>query len=277
MRFPQNWQATLTDMKAEIISNLNAECPWRDTLHWYTDIDSTNTQAKRLAKTGAPHGTVLIAGHQTGGRGRMGRVFQSPKGQGVYLSVILRPNCPPAHLMHLTCAVGVTMMKAVESVSNVRPQMKWINDLVVDRKKLGGILTEMSVDKGMVDYAIVGIGINCLQQPEDFHPDIAELATSLSLAAGCTIAPAKLAAAMVEALWEMDTLLFSQKTRLMAEYKENCITLGKDIQVIRQDAVRSGKAIDLDEDGGLLVQFEDGALETVSSGEVSVRGMFGYL
>ena len=264
-------------MKAEILSNLNAECPWRDTLHWYTAIDSTNTQAKRLAKDGAPHGTVLIAGHQTGGRGRMGRVFQSPEGQGVYLSVILRPGCPPAHLMHLTCAAGVAMMHAVEAVSEVRPQMKWINDLVVDRKKLGGILTEMSVDKGMVDYAIVGIGINCLQLQEDFHPEIAELATSLSLAAGRTIVPAKLAAAMVDALWEMDTLLFSRKVQLMAEYKENCITLGKQIQVIRQDTFRSGKALDLDADGGLLVQYEDGTFETVSSGEVSVRGMYGYL
>ena len=91
-------------MKEQILSILNAECPWRDTLHWYDTIDSTNTEAKRLAKDGAPHGTVLIAGLQTGGRGRMGRSFQSPDGQGVYLSVILRPHCEPVQLMHLTCA-----------------------------------------------------------------------------------------------------------------------------------------------------------------------------
>ena len=264
-------------MKEEILSKLSAECPWRDTLHWYPDIDSTNTQAKLLAKAGAPHGTVLIAGHQTGGRGRMGRTFQSPDGQGVYLSVILRPNCMPAQLMHLTCAAGVAMMQAVEAVSGIRPQMKWINDLVVDCKKLGGILTEMSVDKGLVDYAVVGIGINCLQQPEDFPPEIAGLATSLSLAAGHPITPAKLAAAMVEALWKMDRTLFSEKDQLMAEYKENCITLGKEIQVIRQEHIRRGKALDLDAEGGLLVQYEDGSTETVSSGEVSVRGMYGYL
>ena len=264
-------------MKEQILSKLSAECPWRDTLHWYPDIDSTNTQAKLLAKAGASHGTVLIAGHQTGGRGRMGRTFQSPDGQGVYLSVILRPNCMPAQLMHLTCAAGVAMMQAVEAVSGIRPQMKWINDLVVDCKKLGGILTEMSVDKGLVDYAVVGIGINCLQQPEDFPPEIAGLATSLSLAAGHPITPAKLAAAMVEALWEMDRTLFSEKAQLMAEYKENCITLGKEIQVIRQEQIRRGKALDLDAEGGLLVQYEDGSTETVSSGEVSVRGMYGYL
>jgi len=179
--------------------------------------------------------------------------------------------------MHLTCAAGVAMMQAVEAVSGIRPQMKWINDLVVDRKKLGGILTEMSVDKGLVDYAVVGIGINCLQQPEDFPPEIAGLATSLSLAAGHPITPAKLAAAMVEALWKMDRTLFSEKAQLMAEYKENCITLGKEIQVIRQEQIRRGKALDLDAEGGLLVQYEDGSIETVSSGEVSVRGMYGYL
>ena len=264
-------------MKEQILSILNAECPWRDTLHWYDTIDSTNTEAKRLAKVGAPHGTVLIAGLQTGGRGRMGRSFQSPEGQGVYLSAILRPNCEPVQLMHLTCAAGVAMMEAVEAVSGIRPQMKWINDLVIGRKKLGGILTEMSVDKGMVDYAVVGIGINCLQGMEDFPPEIADLATSLSLSAGRQIAPAKLAAAMVEALWKMDMVLLSEKTQLMTTYKENCITLGKEIQVIRQDGIRLGKALDLDSDGGLWVQYEDGTRETVSSGEVSVRGMYGYL
>lgn len=264
-------------MKTKILSYMHAECPWRDTLHWYDTIDSTNTQAKLLAKQGAPQGTVLIAGHQTGGRGRMGRVFQSPDGLGVYLSVILRPNCTPEKLMHLTCGAGVAMVEAVQKVSGVKPQIKWINDLVVNGKKLGGILTEMSVDRGIVEYAVVGIGINCLHAQDDFHPDIADLATSLSLAAGHPIEPAKLAAAMTEALWRMNAVLFTQKAQLMAQYKAGCITLGKDIQVIRGDSVRPGKAIDLDDNGGLLVEFPDGHSETVASGEVSVRGMYGYL
>lgn len=264
-------------MKEKILHKIPTECPWRDTLYWYDTIDSTNTLAKRLAREGAPHGTVLIAGHQTLGRGRMGRVFQSPEGMGVYLSVILRPYCSPEKLMHLTCAAGVAMVEAVEQVSGVKPQVKWINDLVVNGKKLGGILTEMSVDKGMVEYAVVGIGINCLQTQCDFHPEIQSIATSLTMASGRTIDQAKLAAAMVDALWHMDTVLFTQKARLMAKYKENCITLGKEIRVIRGDSVRPGKAIDLDEDGGLLVEFPDGTTDTVSSGEVSVRGMYGYL
>jgi len=264
-------------MKERILANLTAECPWRDTLHWYSVTDSTNTRAKLLAGEGAPEGTVLIAGQQTGGRGRMGRTFRSPEGAGVYLSVILRPDCTPSELMHLTCAAGVAMMEAVENISGIRPRMKWINDLVVGGKKLGGILTEMSVDKGKVQYSSVGIGINCLQQNGDFHPEIAGLATSLSLAAGQTIPPEKLAAAMVEALWKMRLSLFREKARIMAEYKANCITLGNDIQVIQGDHIRPGKAVDLDEDGGLLVEYPDGSRQIVSSGEVSVRGMYGYI
>lgn len=264
-------------MKEKILSHLTAECPWRDTLYWYPVTDSTNTQAKRLAKEGAPHGTVLIAGQQTGGRGRMGRTFQSPEGCGVYLSVILRPDCSPEKLMHLTCAAGVAMTEAVEAVSGVRPQIKWINDLVVGSKKLGGILTELSVDKGIVEYAIIGIGINCLQKPEDFHPEIKDLATSLSLAAGKTILPERLAAAMVEALWKMDAVLFSEKVQLMTAYKEACITVGKDIQVIRPGSLQQGKAVDLGPDGDLLVEYPDSSREFVASGEVSVRGMYGYV
>ena len=267
----------LIDMKEKILSHLNAECPWRDTLHWYSDLDSTNTRAKLMARDGAPHGTVLIAGSQSGGRGRMGRVFQSPAGAGVYLSVILRPNCPPEQLMHLTCAAGVAMEKAVEKASGICPRVKWINDLVVDGKKLGGILTEMSVEKGIVEYAVVGIGINCLQSKENFHPEIADLATSLSLAAGRKILPEILATAMIEELFFMYEQLFTAKSALMAEYKRNCITLGKDIQVLRADSIRPGKAIDLDEDGGLIVEYSDGTKETVASGEVSVRGMYGYV
>ncbi|MBQ6840459.1 MAG: biotin--[Oscillospiraceae bacterium] len=133
-------------MKQKILQKIPTECPWRDTLYWYDTIDSTNTQAKLLAQQGAPHGTVLIAGEQTGGRGRLGRTFESCAGMGVYLSVILRPNCAAEALMHLTCAAGAAMCEAVENVSGIRPGIKWINDLVVKKKKLGGILTELSVN-----------------------------------------------------------------------------------------------------------------------------------
>ena len=265
-------------MKQEILSQFTTECPWRDTLYWYDTIDSTNNRAKELAKEGAPHGTVLIAGNQTGGRGRMGRSFSSPAGMGVYLSVILRPGCTADKLMHLTCAVAVAACKAVEKASGVSAQIKWINDLVCGKEKLGGILTEMSVNTaGLVDWAVVGIGINCCQQKTDFPAQLQDMATSLRLQTGKLCPPALLAACLTEALYETDKILLSQKAQLMDIYRGRCITLQKDVTLVRGEEISHGKALDLDEDGGLLVRFSDGTEKVVSSGEVSVRGMYGYI
>lgn len=265
-------------MKEQILSQLTAECPWRDTLYWYDTIDSTNTRAKALAKEGAPAGTVLIAGNQTGGRGRLGRSFSSPEGMGVYLSVILRPGCKAEQMMHLTCAAAVAACKAVEKASGIVPGIKWINDLVCGKEKLGGILTEMSVSTtGLVDWAVVGIGINCCQKKEDFPPELQNIATSLLLQTGKSCSPALLAAHLTETLYETDLLLLSQKHRLMDTYRRYCVTLGKKILLVRGDESAYGEALDLDEDGGLLVRFTDGTEKVVSSGEVSIRGMYGYV
>ena len=260
-------------MKSQIIASIPTECPWRDTLYWYPTTDSTNTQTKKLAEGGAPHGTVVIAAHQTQGRGRMGRSFHSPKNGGIYLSVLLRPACPPAQLMHLTCAVGVSMCDAVESVAGFRPQIKWINDLIAKNKKLGGILTELSINPktGLVDYAIVGIGINCLQKAEDFPPQLQDIAISLATATENAPSLPQMAGAMVSALWKMDKNLLSQKTALMARYRKDCETIGKDVVLLRNDEKRYGTALDVDNDGQLLVRFQNGQEQWVNSGEVSCR------
>lgn len=209
----------------------------------------------------------------------MGRTFQSPSGMGVYLSVILRPQCKPQDIMHLTCAAAVAMCHAVEDVTGVLPGIKWINDLIWERKKLGGILTELSVDPqtGLTDYAVVGIGINCCQQPQHFPPELRSMAASLSMAAGKDIPPEVLAAAMICRLAQMDKDLIVKKSQIMAFYQKNCVTLGKDVSVHRADQIRYGKALALDSDGSLLVAFSDGTTETVNAGEVSIRGMYGYL
>ncbi len=266
-------------MKNEILSYFTTECPWRDTLYWYDTVDSTNTRGKLLAQKGAPHGTVLIAGNQTGGRGRLGRSFSSPDKMGVYLSVILRPNCTPDALMHLTCAAAVAACKAVEAAAGVSPSVKWTNDLIYGKKKLGGILTELALDgkTGLVDYAIVGIGINCLQKAEDFPVELRDMATSIWQLSDTDCSPARLSAALTEVLYQMDQMLLTQKTQLMEDYRSRCMTLGQQISVVRGDHVEHATALDLDENGGLIVQFSDGRIQTVCSGEVSVRGMYGYV
>lgn len=266
-------------MKNAILSHLPVGFPWKDRIAYFETVDSTNTRAKELAAAGAPHGTVLIAGHQTGGRGRLGRSFQSPAGKGVYLSVILRPECPPQQLMHLTCAAAVAMCEAVQEAAGFRPGIKWTNDLVCGGRKLGGILTELSIEPGtgLVQYAIVGIGINCTQQPEDFSPEIRDIAASLSSIAGKEVNAAALAAAMIFQLYRMDAALLTKKAALMEAYRKDCITLGQDIVLVRGEEKQYGTALDIDEEGGLLVRFRDGNIRAVTSGEISVRGMYGYL
>ncbi len=264
-------------MKQKILSQITTECPWRDTLYWYGCLDSTNNRAKEFAKAGAPAGTVIIAGTQTAGRGRMGRSFSSPEGQGVYLSVILRPGCMPDKLMHLTCAAGVAACKAVQKAAGICPKIKWANDLIWQKKKLGGILTELGFDpvSGVVDYAIVGIGINCMQT--DFPAELQDIATSLLQVTKKPCTPDRLTASLIEALWEMDRQLLDGKAELMAEYGKLCMTVGHDVVVVQGEEKRYAKALYVDDDGGLCVQYADGSQAVVSFGEVSVRGMYGYL
>ena len=265
-------------MIPEILSHLPENHPWRGNIHYFDTIDSTNTKAKALAASGAPHGTVVIAGHQTGGRGRMGRSFHSPAGLGIYLSVILRPDCAPGDLMHLTCAAAVAMCDAVDSAAGFRPGIKWTNDLVYGMRKLGGILTELSLNSnGTVNYAIVGIGINCLHTAEDFSVELRDMAGSLAMVSPMPVDAAKVAAAMIRELFVMSRNLLTDKAAIMDRYRTDCVTVGKEVSVHRFEEVRHGTAISVDDNGGLAVRFEDGHTETVAAGEVSVRGMYGYV
>jgi BirA family biotin operon repressor/biotin-[acetyl-CoA-carboxylase] ligase len=265
-------------MKQDILSNLSPDYPWKEHLHWFQEIDSTNDYLKRNARQGIPHGTVVIADHQTGGHGRRGRSFLSPEGVGIYMSMLIRPNCAVHELMHLTCATAVALCEAVEAAAGFRPGIKWTNDLVYGKRKLGGILTELGfAPDGKVDYAIIGIGINCCQQAEDFAPEIQDMAGSLAMVTGQPIDRSKVAAAMMEALYRMDAVLLREKAQILDAYRGSCITLNQEISLVRGDDVRHGYALSVDEEGALIVRFADGHTEAVSSGEISVRGMYGYI
>ena len=243
------------------------------------EVTSTNTLLKELGRQGAPAGTVLVADRQTGGRGRLGRSFLSPDGVGVYFSALIRPNCAPTELMHLTCAVAVAMCDAVENAFGFSPGIKWTNDLVVGTKKLGGILTELGLDPktGRVSYAVLGIGINCGQEPGDFDPSIREIATSARMVLGREADRERLIAEMVRALEAMDQQLLRSPAAMLERYRRDCITLGQQVSIVRGDEVRHALALDIDAEGGLIVRYDSGEIGTVTSGEVSVRGLYGYI
>ena len=251
--------------------------PWGDNLLVLEEVGSTNTMLKSMTLQGAPQGTVLIASRQTAGRGRLGRNFLSPEGAGVYLSALIRPDAEVGALMHLTCAAAVAMCNAVEAASGIRPQIKWTNDLVIGKHKLGGILTELVFQGSKLSGAVIGIGINCRQKPEDFDPSIRDMATSLSMAAGREVSRSRLAGEMIRALENMSRELIPEKSRLMAQYEKDCMTIGQMIRVVRGESESYGTAVGIDSDGGLIVEYDSGITETVAFGEVSVRGMYGYV
>ena len=152
------------------------------------------------------------------------------------------------------------------------------NDLVCGKRKIAGVLTELGFDnRGNVDFAVVGIGINCCQQEADFPEDIRGIAGSLVSVTGQKIDRAVVAAAMMDALYRMDAELLTRKAHILNRYRQDCITLGQEVSLVRGEEVRHGTALDIDEDGALIVRFSDGQISAVNSGEVSVRGMYGYV
>ena len=171
------------------------------------------------------------------------------------------------------------MCDAVERACGLRPEIKWTNDLIHGGRKLSGILTELSIEaeSGRVQYAVLGIGVNCGQKPGDFPPEVADKAGSLSMAVGGSVDRNRLAAEMIRSSEELSRTLLTEKARWMEKYRRDCMTIGKDVEVLRYDAMKKGRALGVDENGGLVVRYPDGREETVSSGEVSVRGLYGYV
>ena len=267
--------ATIPDIFA--IRRFLGDCPW--SLRLYSEVGSTNTLLKEMAAVGAPAGTVVIADRQTVGRGRLGRSFLSPGGMGVYLSALIRPDCAPTELMHLTCAVAVAMCDAVEQAFGFRPGIKWTNDLVVGNRKLGGILTELGLDPktGRVDHAVLGIGINCGQREAELDESIRGMATSVRMVTGREADRDRLIAEMVRALEAMDRELLRSPAAMLDRYRADCITLGREVSILRGGEIRHAVALDIDAEGGLVVRYDSGETGTVTSGEVSVRGLYGYV
>lgn len=232
------------------------------TLQKFDVIDSTNTALK--ARKEAPHGTVLAASRQTAGRGRLGRSFCSP--HGIYLSALLRRQEQPDHLLHLTAMAAVAVRRAILEASGLDTGIKWVNDLLLDGKKICGILVEGCGD----GRYIIGAGLNCNTELHDLSPEIQNTA-------GCFACDEeKLLAALLRNLQLLDQNLIPGRDAWMAEYAAHCVTLGKRVRLIRAGKSREAFAEGIDGNGALLVQYDDGTRAAVCSGEASVRGINGY-
>ena len=266
-------------LERERVLEYLGEHPWKDTVQVLDSVDSTNNYLKLLGDQGAPEGTVAMADEQTGGRGRQGRSFASPKGVGLYYSLLLRPRCAPNQVSHTTIMVAVAVCDAIEAVCGVRPGIKWTNDIILNGKKLVGILTEMSVEweSASLQYLVTGIGVNCNHKLTDFPEAVQPMATSLALELGHPIDRCALAAELTRALHRVSRELLTEKEKWLDQYRRDCITLGRQVQVIRGEKRRTGLATGIDDNGGLIVRYDDGETGVVFSGEVSVRGLYGYV
>ena len=239
-------------------------------LHVFDSVDSTNLVLRQLANQGAPEGTVVISAEQTGGRGRKGRSFYSPVGTGVYVSLLLKPKIAPDDATLITTTAAVAVSEAVEALSGRTAEIKWVNDVFMDGKKICGILTEGSFDmeSGQFEYAILGTGINVYTPAGGFPEEIQSVAGSV-LPQSAPDGKNRMIAEYLNRFLPLYRSLGSSLTN--AEYRRRSFVLGKMVNVIASDRVTPARALDVDERCRLVVEYEDGRREALSSGEISVK------
>ena len=244
---------------------------------FFEETVSTNNEIRSLAEQGAPHGTLAVAERQLGGKGRRGRVWTSPAGVGIWMSMLLRPQIDPMAASMLTLVMALSTRRGIEKATGLKSEIKWPNDLVLNKKKICGILTEMSTELMEIQYVIPGIGINVNQK--DFPDDIKATATSLYIESGKIQKRSEIIAAIMEAFeGYYDTFIKTQDmSGLIEEYNANLVNLGNEVCVLDPAGEFRGVSEGINKEGALLVRLADGTLKEIISGEVSVRGVYGYV
>jgi len=239
----------------------------------YESVDSTNRVLKTMAADGADHGTLVVANEQTGGRGRRGRGWLTPKDTSIAMSLLLRPEIPPAKVALLSLAASVAVAKGIRQVTGLEAGIKWPNDIVVNGKKVCGILLEMDADEQNVHYIVAGVGINVHLM--DIPEEIRATATSLDLELGHPCSRVEIVKAVMRAAEETEKLL--RDGAFMSVYETLSVTLGRPVSVQAVGETFTGTAEQIREDGVLMVRTESGAVREVMAGDVSVRGLMGYV
>ncbi len=242
-------------------------------IHTFSQVDSTNMVAFRLALNGAHEGEVVIAESQAAGKGRMGRHWESPHGVNIYLSIILRPLFPPNKMSMITLMTAIACAEAVEEVTGLLPSIKWPNDLLIGEKKMGGILTEADMEMDRINFVIVGIGINVNMPHSSFPPSIRDTATSLREAPDTEISRI----ALIQALLRKFELWYQRLGQgwgdaVKGRWEEISQIRGKEVEIVFMGETVKGQALEIDADGALLVQEPGGEVKRIVAGDVHVRG-----
>ena len=245
------------------------------TVHFARETDSTNVWIKRLAKEGASEGTLALAEFQSAGRGRLGRSWEVPEGTSVMMSILLRPKFEPQYAPTLTLVMGLAVAKAVKNLG-FDVSIKWPNDVVVSHKKICGILTEMGVRDGKIDYAVIGVGINV--NIREFPEEMADKATSLYLESGKEFDRSQIPGLVMEAFEEYYEKFAAtcDLSGLKEEYESILANYNQPVRVLAKEPYE-GVARGITDGGELLVEKTDGTIVAVSAGEVSVRGLYSYV
>lgn len=244
---------------------------------YYDEIDSTNTRINKLAKLGACEGTVVWADHQTAGKGRRGRRWESPAGTNLYFSILLRPDIEPEKAPMLTLVMAYSVAKVITEQERLSVQIKWPNDLILSKKKICGILTEMTLSAREIEHVTVGIGINV--NTTEFPEELQDKATSLYLEKGSLVDRGKLLHRILEEFQKQYQrfLGIQDLSFLLNEYNQMLINKNREVLVLEPGWKYQAKALGINQKGELLVRKDDGSEEAVFAGEVSVRGIYGYV
>jgi BirA family biotin operon repressor/biotin-[acetyl-CoA-carboxylase] ligase len=258
----------LTD---EIREGLKTNVFGKGEIIYFRETDSTNVRAKYLAGDGAPEGTVVVAEKQTQGRGRKGRFWFSPPGEGIYTSIILRPPISPNEAPKLTLMASVAVAEALLSLTKLKINIKWPNDILINGRKVAGILTEISTDMDRIDYVVIGVGVNVNTPRQSLHPDIRQTATSILMETGKPFPRIALLRAYLE--W-LEIYYETFKTKgfdpVMNRWKNFADIIGRRISVDLMDRVRMGEVLDIDKDGFLILRDSEGTIERIISGDVTL-------
>lgn len=243
----------------------------------YEEIDSTNTEARRLSKGGAEHGLVIVAEKQTAGKGRRGRNWESPAGRNLYFSILLRPELKPKKAPMLTIVMAYSVAKVLHEQESLPVQIKWPNDLVLFKKKVCGILTEMNMNGCQVEDVIVGVGINV--NTEGFPQELHDKATSLYLEKGVQIERKELLQKVLNEFQKQYMLFLEvqELSFLQESYNRMLINRNQEVLVLAPEGEYRADALGINELGELSVRKTDGSVENIFAGEVSVRGLYGYV